>query len=217
MKELEMLAYLEKFVTFRRKQLFDKVASTRTNHFTVAVEDVGHLHNTSAVMRSCEAFGIQHMHVIEDKFGKRIDREIAMGAQKWTSIERHSSVSDAILKLKEQGFRIVATSPHKKKHTLDNFSINQPAALRFGSEAKGLSDEVLEQADDFIYIPTYGFTESLNISVSAAIIIQELMSRLRKSDISWQLTEKEQIQLKLQWLKKHIKNCDGLIADFEEK
>ncbi|HEA28921.1 MAG TPA: TrmH family RNA methyltransferase [Leeuwenhoekiella sp.] len=214
MEEKEVLAYLQSLVTPRRKQLFETVAATRTHHFTVAVEDVGHLHNTSAVIRSCEAFGIQQVQVVEDRFGKRIDREIAMGAQKWTSVQRHTSSQDAVEKLRGKGYQIVATSPHKKESTLANFDCTQPAALFFGSEAKGLSEQVLETADSFIYIPTYGFTESLNISVSAAIIIQELMARLRGSKIAWQLSNEEQQKLQLQWLKKHIKNVDEILNNW---
>ena len=211
-----MLTYLQGFVTPRRKELFETVSATRSHYFTVAVEDVGHLHNTSAVMRSCEAFGVQNLHVVEDRFGRRIDREIAMGAQKWTTVHRHSSSKDTIEKLREMGYRIVATSPHKTESTLANFEITKPAALFFGSEAKGLSDEVIEAADDFIYIPTYGFTESLNISVSAAIIIQDLMSRLRESELPWQLTQNEQEKLQLKWLKRHIKNADELLNAFRK-
>lgn len=203
MEEKETFAYLQGCVTPRRKQLFEKVAATRSPYFTVAVEDVGHLHNTSAVMRSCEAFGIQDLHVIEDRFGRRIDREVAMGAQKWTTVHRHSSAQDSVEKLREKGYKIVATSPHKTESTLANFEITKPAALFFGSEAKGLSDEVMDAADDFIYIPTYGFTESLNISVAAAIIIQDLMARLRASELPWQLTTSEQEKLQLRWLKKN--------------
>lgn len=202
MEEKEKLAYLRGLVTPRRRELFEKVAAMRSRFFTVAVEDVGHLHNTSAVMRSCEAFGIQDVHVVEDRFGKRIDREIAMGAQKWTTVHRHSSSKDTVEKHREKGYRIVATSPHKKESTLASFDITKPAALFFGSEAKGLSDEVMEAADDFIYIPTFGFTESLNISVAAAIIIQDLMARLRKSDLAWQLTQSEQVKLQMEWLEK---------------
>lgn len=212
----ELLQYLLQYVTPRRRGLFQSIASNRTNHFCVAIEDVGHLHNTSAVIRSCDAFGIQNVHVVEDRYGRRIDREIAMGAQKWTSLHRHNDTLESINHLKKDGYRIVATTPHKKAHRLMDFQIDNPAALFFGSEAKGLSDEVLENADDFIYIPIYGFTESLNISVSAAIIIQELISRLHLSDIPWKLTEIEQEEVQLQWLKKHLKEADKLITQFNE-
>jgi tRNA (guanosine-2'-O-)-methyltransferase len=94
MTDLAYLEYLEGFLTENRKSKFLKVLATRTNHFTVAIEDVFQLHNTSAVMRSCEVFGIQQLNVVEEKFGKSIDKEIAMGAQKWVDVNRFESISD---------------------------------------------------------------------------------------------------------------------------
>ncbi len=111
--EREYLAYLEEFITENRKQKFLKVLEKRTNHFTIAVEDVFQLHNTSAVMRSCEVFGIQNLHVIEEKFGKSIDKEIAMGAQKWVDVNRYDSNISCVKSLKERGYQIIATTPHE--------------------------------------------------------------------------------------------------------
>lgn len=200
--DTELFDFLKKQLSPARRARFEEVAKTRTYHFTVAIEDVGHLHNVSAVMRSCEAFGIQDLHVIEEGFGKRIDREIAMGAQKWTTLHRHGTSMEAVQKLRNRGYRIIATTPEKKVSTLADFKTDTPAAIFFGSEAKGLSKSIISAADDFIYIPTYGFTHSLNISVSAAIIIQDLMHRLRRSGIAWQLSIEERRKLQLEWLKR---------------
>jgi tRNA (guanosine-2'-O-)-methyltransferase len=79
--DLNLLTYLENFISENRKQRFIEVLSKRTKHFTVAIEDVYQMHNTSAVMRSCEVFGIQELNIIEQKYGKSIDKQIAMGAQ----------------------------------------------------------------------------------------------------------------------------------------
>lgn len=206
MTDTEYLDYLEGFLTESRKAKFLKVLANRTNHFTVAMEDVFQLHNTSAVMRSCEVFGIQQLNVIEEKFGKRIDKEIAMGAQKWVDVNRFESIDDCVSDLKQKGYRIIATTPHENDCLLDDFDISQPAALFFGTERNGLSEEVLAQSDGFLKIPMVGFTESLNISVSAAIIIQNLMERLRKSDLNWQLTEEEILEKRLDWAKNSIKD-----------
>ena len=139
MPDLDYLAYLEEFLTDARKEKFLKVLSQRTNHFTVAIEDVFQLHNTSAVMRSCEVFGIQQLNVVEEKFGKSIDKEIAMGAQKWVDVNRFESISDCIQSLKAKNYRIIATTPHENDCLLDDFDITQPAALFFGTERDGLS------------------------------------------------------------------------------
>ena len=187
MIDLDYLHFLEGFLTDNRKGRFQQVLANRTNHFTIVIEDVFQLNNASAVMRSCEVFGIQKLNVIEERYTKSIDKEIAMGAQKWVDVNRFDSISSCISNLKSSGYQIIATTPHENDCELDNFDITKPSALFFGTERDGLSKEILEKADGFLKIPMVGFTESLNISVSAAIIIQNLMSRLHKSDIRWQL------------------------------
>ena len=213
-KKLELLNYLENFLTDNRKELFKKVIAQRTNHFTVVTQDVYQLHNTSAVIRSCDVFGIQNVHVVEEVNSKRIDREIAMGAQKWVDINRYTSSEDCIKTLRKKGYRIIATSPHQGK-MLQDFDIFDKAAFFFGTETAGLSEEVMDEADEFLQIPMVGFTESLNISVSAAIILQDITARLRKSEIAWEFSKEEQIDKQIDWIKKNLKNSAEIIARFE--
>lgn len=214
--EIEYLAYLEEFITENRKDKFLKVLQQRTNHFTIAIEDVFQLHNTSAVMRSCEVFGIQNLHVVEEKYGKKIDKEIAMGAQKWVDVTRYNSNIECLKALKEKGYQIIATTPHDNSCLLDDFDISKPSAVFFGTERDGLSEEVMNEADGFLKIPMAGFTESLNISVSAAIIIQSIMSRLQKSDVDWKLTEEEMISRRLAWTKNSIKDIKRIEQRYKE-
>lgn len=211
----ELIEYLETFLTPRRQDLFKQVLDERTRFLTVAIEDVGHLHNTSAVMRSCDAFGVQDIHVIEELKGKRIDREIAMGAQKWTSVKRYDSTKNALAKLKSEGYQIVATTPHHTAHKLEDFKLDKPTALFFGSEKDGLTETVIEAADEYIYIPTFGFTQSLNISVCAAILLQELTQRLRNSSLDWKLKPEDIEEIKTLWLKRNLKDYDALVAQFK--
>ncbi|PHQ28888.1 MAG: rRNA methyltransferase [Leeuwenhoekiella sp.] len=210
----ELINYLESFLTPRRQELFKQVIAQRTRFLTVAIEDVGHLHNTSAVMRSCDAFGVQDVHVIEELKGKRIDREIAMGAQKWTSVYRYDSTKTALAGLKSKGYQIVATTPHHTAHKLEDFKLDRPTALFFGSEKDGLTDTVIEAADAYIYIPTYGFTQSLNISVCAAILLQELTQRLRNSQLDWKLKPEDILEVKELWLRRNLKDYDALVNTF---
>jgi len=214
MVDLEYLAFLENILTDNRKERFLKVLQNRTNHFTVAIEDVFQLHNTSAVMRSCEVFGVQELNVVEQKFGKSIDKEIAMGAQKWVDIKKHETVSDCIQTLKGKGYQIIATTPHENDCLLEDFDISKPSAFFFGTERDGLSEEVLQQADGFLKIPMVGFTESLNISVSAAIILQHLTEKLRKSDIDWQMSEEFILAKRLEWARKSIKDIKRIEARY---
>ena len=217
MVDLDYLSFLENILTDNRKERFLKVLQNRTNHFTVAIEDVFQLHNTSAVMRSCEVFGVQELNVVEQKFGKSIDKEIAMGAQKWVDIKKHESVSDCIQSLKAKGYQIIATTPHENDCLLDDFDVTKPSAFFFGTERDGLSEEVLQQADGFLKIPMVGFTESLNISVSAAIILQNLTDKLRKTDIHWQLSEEFILEKRLEWAKKSIKDIKRIEARYYEE
>jgi tRNA (guanosine-2'-O-)-methyltransferase len=217
MVDLDYLNYLEGFLTENRKTRFLKVLEKRTNHFTVAMEDIFQLHNTSAVMRSCEVFGIQQLNVIEEKFGKSIDKEIAMGAQKWVDINKFESVTDCLQTLKAKGYQIIATTPHENDCVLDDFDISKPSALFFGTERDGLSEEILKEADGFLKIPMVGFTESLNISVSAAIIIQNIMGRLHQSDVHWQLSEDEILEKRLEWARNSIKDIKRIEKRYFEE
>jgi tRNA (guanosine-2'-O-)-methyltransferase len=214
--ELDYLAYLEGFLTENRKEKFLKILEQRTNHFTIALEDVYQLHNTSAVMRSCEVFGIQNLHVVEEKYGKKIDKEIAMGAQKWVDVNRYNSNTECLKTLKEKGYQIIATTPHNDSCLLHEFDITKRSALFFGTERGGLSEEVMEEADGFLKIPMVGFTESLNISVSAAIVIQDITSRLRQSDVDWKLTEDEILSRRLAWAKNSIRDIKRIEQRYME-
>lgn len=217
MIDLDYLAFLENILTDNRKEKFLKVLENRTKHFTIAVEDVFQMHNTSAVMRSCEVFGIQELNIIEQRFGKRIDKEIALGAQKWVDINRFDTVEGCISSLKNKGYQIIATTPHENDSMLEDFDITKPSALFFGTEKDGLSPEILEKADGFLKIPMVGFTESLNISVSAAIIIQNLTNRLRNSDISWHLSDDEIMEKRLAWAKNSIKDIKRIEARYYQE
>lgn len=214
MIDIKLLEHLETILTDARKEKFDNVLAQRTKHFTVATEDVYQLHNTSAVMRSCDVFGIQEVNIVEEQNSKHIDREIAMGAQKWVDLNRFDTVKDCITHIKQSGYQIVATTPHAKDCELDAFDVTKKSCFFFGTETEGLSEDVLKEADCFLKIPMVGFTESLNISVSAAIILQHVTTKLKQSNIHWQLTEAEMLEKRLDWAKKTIKSYDDIVARF---
>ena len=217
MVDLKLLEYLESYLTEHRRERFTSVLKQRTKYFTVATEDVYQLHNTSAVIRSCDVFGIQEVNIIEEVNTKRIDREIAMGEQKWVDLNRYNTVNQCIKDLKTKGYQIVATTPHAEDCDLIDFDISKKSCFFFGRETEGLSQQVLDEADCFLKIPMFGFTESLNISVSAAIIIQELSHRLRQQDLPWQLSQQEQQQLLEHWTKRSIKSVDRIIERYRKK
>lgn len=217
MQDLKLLKYLENFVTENRIERFNEILPQRTKHFTVATEDVYQLHNTSAVMRTCDVFGIQELNIVEEVNSKSIDREIAMGAQKWVDLNRFDTISECIDDLKAKDYQIVATTPHIDDSELIDFDITKKSCFFFGRESKGLSQLVLDQADCFLKIPMVGFTESLNISVSAAIILQHVTAQLRKSDIKWQLSEAEMIDKRFDWIKKTLKDYDAIVERYHKE
>ncbi|KAB1069363.1 RNA methyltransferase [Tamlana haliotis] len=217
MIDLKLLEHLEYYLTENRKHRFDTVLPNRTKHFTVATEDVYQLHNTSAVMRSCDVFGIQEINIVEERNSKRIDREIAMGAQKWVDLNRYQDVKSCIADVKAKGYQIVATTPHTNDCELHDFDISKKSCFFFGRETEGLSQTVLDEADCYLKIPMVGFTESLNISVSAAIILQHVTTKLRQSDIAWQLSENEINEKRLDWCKKTIKSYEDVVSRFYSK
>ncbi len=205
--------YLSQFITERRKSLFDAVIEQRTNYLTVVLEDIYQAQNASAVIRSCDCFGIQNIHIIENKNEYAINPDVVKGASKWITLNRYreqeNNTISTLQKLKGQGYRIVGTSPHIKEMTLESFDLNKgKAAIVFGTELTGISDEVHQEADEYLYIPMHGFTESLNISVSAAIILQQLSTSLRNTKLDWKLNEKERYDVLSKWLWKTVSTPD---------
>lgn len=214
--DLRKLAYLESFLSPRRLDRFRDILSRRTRHITVALEDVYQMHNASAVIRSCDVFGIQDAHLIEARFGRRLDKKIAMGAQKWVDVARYDTTASCIETLRRQGYRIIATSPRSSNLSPGELPLDKPVALFFGTEKEGLSGEVLDRADAAVRIPMVGFTESLNISVAAAIMLHELSNRLRSSGVAWQLSDAEILEKRFEWAFKTVQSAAEIMARYQE-
>lgn len=217
-----LIKYLEQFITTKRVELFHQLLNQRTRYVTVVLEDIYQSQNASAVLRTADCFGIQDIHIIENKNKFQINHNVALGASKWLNLVKYNkqenNTLEAISHLKKQGYRIVATTPHTKDISLENFDLTQgKTALFFGTELNGLTNEMIDNADEYLKIPMVGFTESFNISVSAAIILHHLTTSLRKSEINWQLSDNEKEKILLEWLKKAIKKSSLLIDDFLSK
>ncbi len=214
----KLLEFLSTYISENKKQLFDKIIEYRTRHITVVLEDIYQPHNASAVLRSSDCFGIQDVHIIENRNTYEVNPDVALGSSKWLTLIKYNRSTNNTLEafetLKKQGYRIVATTPHKNDHSLDDFEINSKTALVFGNELEGLSDIALENADDYVKIPMYGFTESFNISVSAAIIFHHLTEKLRKSSINWKLSDDEILDIKLNWVRSVIKRNEIFEKEF---
>ncbi|CAL2079166.1 RNA methyltransferase [Tenacibaculum sp. 190524A02b] len=218
----ELLTYLEGYVTDKRKNLFHKVLADRTRHFTVVLEDIYQPHNASAVVRTCDIFGIQDIYAIENKYTNKVSRHVAKGSQKWLDFHRYredgNNTATCFEDLKSKGYQIIGTTPHNDSCYLSDFDVTKKSAFVFGVEKEGISDYVKEHADGFLKIPMVGFTESLNISVAAAIILQDVTSKIKQADmnIAWQLTPKEKEVIYMEWIQKTIKNVDKIIEHFHK-
>ncbi|WP_233900245.1 TrmH family RNA methyltransferase [Tenacibaculum piscium] len=210
-----LLAYLESFITDKRKETFNNVLNERTRHFTVVLEDIYQPHNASAVVRSCDIFGVQDVYAIENRFTNKVSRHVAKGSQKWLNINRYKEDGDntkaCLQDLRAKGYQIIGTTPHTNSCVLSDFDVTKKSAFVFGAEKDGISDYIKQEADGFLKIPMVGFTESLNISVAAAITLNDVTARLRKTNIDWKLSKEEQRVLYFQWIKNTIKNPDKLI------
>jgi tRNA (guanosine-2'-O-)-methyltransferase len=204
----KFISRLAELVSPERYKRFVDVVEERTRYMTILLEDIYQPQNASAVLRSCECMGIQDVHIVENKNAYQINPDVVMGAYKWLSVNRYNQKEDntasAFQQLKQGGYRIVATSPHKKSVVPETFDLNKGKfVICLGTELTGLSETIMENADEFLYIPMVGFTESLNLSVSAAIMMHALTGRLRKEKINWQLNTDEKQSLLIQWLLNH--------------
>jgi len=214
----ELIEYLKGFMSERRVQRFNEVIAERTDYMRIVLENVYQAHNASAVVRSCDCFGIQNVHFIENRNKMKISDDVAMGSSNWLSIHKHNekenNTIETLQDLKNKGYKIIATTPHKDDFTPDTLPIDIKIALVFGTEIDGISQEVFEMADGFVRIPMYGFTESFNISVSAAICMYEITSRIRKNIPNYLLNENEKTDIYLDWLKNSVEKSDALIANY---
>jgi len=215
----KFIQFLSDFIYERRVSQLQKVIEFRTKYITVVLEDIFQSQNASAVLRTSDCLGIQNVHIIENKNRFNINPKVVLGSAKWLTIKKYNGNSNnsekAIKKLKDEGYRIVATSPHTNQISLDQFDINKgKVAVFLGTEQTGLSETVLKQADEYLTIPMFGFTESYNISVSAAIVLYDLTKKLRESNINYQLSKDEQEILILTWLKGITKNYEMMEKRF---
>jgi len=221
MHDTHLLEYLQSFLTDNRKATFEKVLAQRTRHFTVVLEDIYQRHNSSAVVRSCDIFGIQDIYIIENKYNSYVSNQVAKGAQKWIDFHEYNqqehNTEACMHDLRRKGYQIIATTPHNESCMLQDFDISKKTAFVFGVEKEGVSDYIMNEADGYLKIPMVGFTESLNISTAVAVILQNLTSRLRNSTLKWQLTDQEKDEKRLDWSKKTILNVNEIIERFYMK
>ena len=216
----ELVVHLSRFVKENRLAQFQRVLSERTRYVTVVLEDIYQSQNASAILRTCECTGIQDVHIIEKRNEYTINPDVALGSDKWLTLHYYNdhlhNTSVAIQTLKKEGYRIVATSPHREGTDPDTFNLGKgKAAFLFGTELNGLSDEALEMADECVQIPIVGFTESLNISVSVAILLNQLRKKMADPSVEWRMKKEEKLEILLKWLRTSVKKSELIEKEFK--
>lgn len=209
----ERIEYLAEFLLAERREVLERTLSQRTRYMTILTENTFHPQNASALVRHCEAFGLQDLHTVETlcKFNPNVN--IVRGTDKWVDLTRHESTAQAITDLKAEGYRIVATTPHRESCTPETFDVEKGKfCLVFGTEHAGVSDEIIEAADEYLRIPMCGMVESLNVSASAAILIYMLSQRMRLSEgLDWQLDEVENEKILLRWMMTAVRDSRQIL------
>lgn len=230
----KVIAALHPFVSRQRLTRMEGVLAQRTRYITVMVEDLFQPHNGSAVLRSCDAFGVQDAHIVENRNPWRVNPGVELGTAQWLTLHRYRNsrmapegspvVGDVdqthacLAALRERGYRIIATTPHREGRSPATLSLdNGPIALLFGTEKEGLTEAALTGADEYLAIPMVGFVESLNISVSAAVTLQTLAERLRATTLPWRLSDGERHRLLAEWLRRDVKHADGILQRYREE
>lgn len=210
--------FLRQFVREERLQRFEEILKDRTSYITLVIEDVYQPQNASAVMRTCECLGIQNLHIIEQNNKYVLNKDVVVGASKWVRVLKHRKNSNntqtCYQRLREEGYRIIATTPNDNGHTPETLPLDQKIAIVLGTEGDGLSETAKKEADGFLQIPMYGFTESYNISVAAAIISYQLIHRLRNEKMDWRLNEDEKNEVMIRWMKNELKRSDLIESEF---
>ena len=215
-----VIDHFAQFISEHKKTFLEKVLQQRTRYITVVLEDIFQSQNASAVVRTSECMGLQDVHVVESKSSYLVNKKVIKGANKWIDLIRYKSkgannIEECFKNLKEKGYRILVTEPDANGISIDEISVtDQPLAIVMGNELDGASKYALEHADVKVNIPMYGFTESLNISVSAAICLNALIPKLRQSTAAWQLTSSEKEFIRLQWYRKIVKRSDVIEKEF---
>lgn len=217
----ELFEYLTPFITEHKVSLFEKMVLHRTKHVTVVLENIFQPHNASAVIRSCDCFGIQDVHIIENNNQFEPYRDATVGAKKWMNLYKYNKTKNNTISclntLKKKGYKIIATTPHEKSVMIQDLPLDNKIALVFGTEMEGISQEVIDHADGFVKIPMYGFTESYNISVAASISLYQIKQNLNQSNIDWQLKDENKYEVLSNWAVNSIKLGENLKTEFLKK
>ena len=210
----EIYDYLQQFLTDERLSKIKHFSKESSDFVLPVMEDVYQFRNAAAIVRSVEACGFHHVVALEEENVFNPNLKVTKGAETWVQVEKMPNNLDSLKEIKSRGYRILAVSPEKNATMLPDYEVKEPIALVFGTELEGVSDEILDFADETLAIPMFGFTKSFNVSVAAAICMYELKQKLMKSGIEYQLFDEKLLELKIRWAKNSIKSSEQILERF---
>jgi tRNA (guanosine-2'-O-)-methyltransferase len=219
-KERLLVQHFSQYVSDHKKEFIEKVLDQRTRYVTVVLEDIYQSQNASAVVRTCECMGLQDIHIIENTSSYQTNTRVLKGSNRWVDMIRYrtkgvNNTEACLQQLRKQGYTVYAADPAEEGASIHEIDVTRSkVAIMFGNELRGVSDHALAQCDQKVKIPMYGFTESLNISVSVAICLNTLVSRLHQNFNMYGLTDDEKELLTLQWYRKVVRKSDLIEREF---
>ena len=210
----EIYDYIQQFLTEERLQKIEYFSAESSDFVLPVMEDVYQYRNAAAIVRSVEACGFHHVVALEEENVFNPNLKVTKGADTWVQVEKMPRNLASLQEIKTRGYKILAVSPEKNASMLPDYEVKEPIALVFGTELDGVSEEILDFADETLAIPMYGFTKSFNVSVAAAICMYELKQKLLKSDINYKLSEEKLLQMKIRWAVNSIKSGEAILEKF---
>jgi tRNA (guanosine-2'-O-)-methyltransferase len=161
---------LEPLVLARRRTRFNEVIAGRLGSVTLLLDELSDPHNRAAIVGSCDAFGVQELHSVQPATSFAIHHGVAAGTERWVDVNAHPDARSAVDQLQSRGFELIQTHP-KGELTPDDLAQVPRVALILGNEHRGIDPVLLAAAPRGVRIPMRGFVESLNVSVSAAVLL----------------------------------------------
>ena len=210
----ETFDYLKQFLTDERLRKIEHFSQESSDFVLPVMEDVYQFRNAAAIVRSVEACGFHHVVALEEENVFNPNLKVTKGAETWVKVEKMPNNLDSLKEIKNRGYKILAVSPENNATMLPDYEVKEPIALVFGTELEGVSDEILDFADETLAIPMYGFTKSFNVSVAAAICMYELKQKLMKSGIDYKLSKEKLLEMKIRWTVNSIRSGEELLERF---
>lgn len=206
--------YLKQFLTEERLSKIEHFSVESSDFVLPVVEDIYQFRNAAAIVRSVEACGFHKVVALQEEYSFEPNLRVTKGADTWVEVEKLPRNMESFQKIRDRGYKIVAVSLENNAVMLPDYQITEPVALVFGTEMEGVSQEILDFADETLAIPMYGFTRSFNVSVAASICMYELKQKLIKSEISYKLNDEKLLKMKIRWAVNSIRSGQQIFEKY---